>query len=104
MFELRPGAGMRSPVPSAPHSGRCYPGRLLEGLALPAAELRPLDDGPVDLVLAPATRAAGLLVALLPRAWIDLNRAPAELDPAEIDGADCRGRPRSRRACRPGSA
>jgi len=88
VFELRPGAGMRLPVLlSAPHSGRCYPRSLLEGLALPAGQLRPLDDGPVDVVLAPAAeRSAGLLVALLPRAWIDLNRSPAELDPSDIEG------------------
>lgn len=88
MFELRPGAGMRLPVLlSAPHSGRCYPVSLMDGLALPPAQLRPLDDGPVDVVLEPAVeRAAGLLVALLPRAWIDLNRSPAELDPKEVDG------------------
>lgn len=88
MFELRPGAGMRLPVLlSAPHSGRCYPKSLMDGLTLPTAALRPLDDGPVDLVLEPAVeQAAGLLVALLPRAWIDLNRSPAELDPKDIDG------------------
>ncbi len=59
----------------------------MESLALSPAQLQPLDDGPVDLVLAPAAeRAAGMLVALLPRAWIDLNRSPAELDPKEVDG------------------
>ncbi len=88
MFDFRPGAGPHLPVLlSAPHSGRCYPGELLEALAVPIEQLRPLDDGPVDLVLEPALRhVMGLLVALLPRAWIDLNRAPGELDPLELEG------------------
>ena len=88
MFDFRPGAGPHLPVLlSAPHSGRCYPKILLEELALSIGQLQPLDDGPVDLVLEPASRHAwGLLAALLPRAWIDLNRAPGELDPAEIEG------------------
>ncbi len=88
MFDFRPGAGLQVPVLlSAPHSGRCYPSRLLEDLALSAEQLRPLDDGPVDLVLEPARKvSSGLLVALLPRALIDLNRSPAELDPAELEG------------------
>ena len=87
-FDLRASARTRPVLLSSPHSGRLYPERLLRAIRVDADQLRPLDDGPVDVLLEPALEhAAGLLVPLLPRAWIDLNRAPDELDPAEVDGA-----------------
>jgi N-formylglutamate amidohydrolase len=87
LFELRGAARARPVLLSSPHSGRVYPDRLLRAIRVGREALRPLDDGPVDVVLEPAIeRSAGLLVPLLPRAWIDLNRAPDEIDPAEVDG------------------
>lgn len=75
-------------VLSSPHSGRLYPERLLERTALGIHQLRPLDDGPVDLLLEPALpHAAGLFASHLPRAWIDLNRRVVELDPDGVDGS-----------------
>jgi N-formylglutamate amidohydrolase len=88
LFELRASARGRPVLLSSPHSGRLYPDRLLAALRVDRAVLRPLDDGPVDVLLEPALeQAAGLLVSLLPRAWIDLNRAPDEIDAAEVRGA-----------------
>ncbi len=87
-FELRARVRSRPVLLSSPHSGRLYPERLLRRIRVGIDQLRPLDDGPVDVLLEPALDyAAGLLVPLLPRAWIDLNRAPDELDPAEVAGA-----------------
>jgi N-formylglutamate deformylase len=87
LFELRASARTRPVLLSSPHSGRVYPDRLLRAIRVGRETLRPLDDGPVDVLLQPAVeRSAGLLVPLLPRAWIDLNRAPDEIDPADVDG------------------
>ena len=86
-FDLRASARSRPVLLSSPHSGRLYPDRLLRSIELGPEELRPLDDGPVDILLEPALEhAAGLIAPLLPRAWIDLNRAPDEIDPAEVEG------------------
>jgi N-formylglutamate amidohydrolase len=86
-FELRARVRSRPVLLSSPHSGRLYPEHLLRSIRVGIDQLRPLDDGPVDVLLEPALDyAAGLLVPLLPRAWIDLNRAPDELDPAEVAG------------------
>ena len=87
LFDLRASARSRPVLLSSPHSGRLYPERLLRAIRVAPDQLRPLDDGPVDVLLEPALdHAAGLLVPLLPRAWIDLNRAPDEIDPAEVEG------------------
>lgn len=86
-FDFRASACTTPVLLSSPHSGRLYPARLLERMALGIDQLKPLDDGPVDVLLEPVlTHAAGLFTSLLPRAWIDLNRAPGELDPASVDG------------------
>jgi N-formylglutamate amidohydrolase len=87
LFELRAPAPARPVLLSSPHSGRLYPEKLLRAIKVDRAVLRPLDDGPVDVLLEPALEhAAGLLVPLLPRAWIDLNRAPDEIDAADVQG------------------
>lgn len=86
-FDFRVSSRTTPVLLSSPHSGRLYPERLLRQLAVGLPQLRPLDDGPVDLLLAAALpRSAGLFAALLPRAWIDLNRAQSELDPASVAG------------------
>lgn len=88
MFDFRASGRARAVLLSSPHSGRLYPERLLRAAKLGRDGLRPLDDGPVDVLLEPArAHAAGLLAPLLPRAWIDLNRAPDEIDPGEVKGA-----------------
>jgi N-formylglutamate amidohydrolase len=87
-----PGAGAYSlfrrepsPIPvlvAVPHAGRAYPPSLLEQMRDPAAAGLKLEDRYVDLLARAVTRrtGAGLLLAHAPRAMIDLNRAPEEMD------------------------
>lgn len=72
---------------SSPHSGREYPPSLLSRSALDQHSIRSSEDAFVDRLFAHAPLAgAPLIVARAPRAYIDLNRASDELDPALIDG------------------
>lgn len=90
-----PGAGGRAafeltrcapaPIPvliAVPHAGRCYPEDLLRQMRHPTEATLRLEDRLVDLVAAGLARATGaaLLLALAPRAMIDLNRAPDDMD------------------------
>ncbi|HRK42403.1 MAG TPA: N-formylglutamate amidohydrolase [Gemmobacter sp.] len=81
---------LRQRVPlvfSSPHSGRAYPAQLLARTALDGRMIRSSEDAWVDELFAGAPRlGAPLLLANAPRAYIDLNRAPDELDPALIEG------------------
>ena len=89
-FNLDQGAPPAHPVlVSVPHAGRAYPAALLDNLAVPADALLRLEDRYADR-LAGAAIAAGLpcLIADAPRAWIDLNRRPDELDSAMIEGVE----------------
>ncbi|MEH6715276.1 N-formylglutamate amidohydrolase [Parasphingorhabdus flavimaris] len=74
---------------SVPHAGRDYPSRLIDNLNVPASQLLRLEDRYVDRLAASAA-AAGfpLIVARKPRAWLDLNRSPAEIDPEMVAGMD----------------
>lgn len=82
-FLLRQTEASRVPVLIAvPHAGRAYPGSLIERMRNPGFASLRLEDRYVDLLgeaVASATGAA-LLVAQAPRAMIDLNRAPEEID------------------------
>lgn len=70
-------------VLASPHSGRDYPASFLEASALDARTLRRSEDSFVDELFAAAPRlGAPLLRALFPRAYLDPNREPYELDPA----------------------
>ena len=74
---------------SSPHSGRDYPADFLAASQLDTAQLRSSEDAYVDRLFARAPLyGAPLLCALAPRAYVDLNRAPDELDPAVIEGID----------------
>jgi len=67
---------------AVPHAGRCYPRSLLRDLRHPDSAGLKLEDRYVDKLagaIAAAT-GAGLLVAQAPRAMIDLNRAPEDVD------------------------
>lgn len=71
---------------SSPHSGRDY--ALLGETRLPPELLRSSEDAFVDELFDAAPRhGAPLLAARVPRACVDLNRAPDDLDPALIAGA-----------------
>lgn len=67
---------------AAPHGGRAYTRALLQDLRFPESVLIRLEDRYVDRLargVAAATGAA-LLLANAPRALIDLNRAPEDID------------------------
>jgi N-formylglutamate amidohydrolase len=88
-FEIiRPRRQTNAVVFATPHSGRCYPADFLEQTVLNAHVIRSSEDAFVDQLFGAAPLfGAPLLSALLPRAYVDLNRACDELDPAVIDGA-----------------
>jgi N-formylglutamate amidohydrolase len=69
-------------VLASPHSGRAYPADFVANSPLDLLALRRSEDSFVDDLFA-ATPAHGmpLLRALFPRAYIDPNREPFELDP-----------------------
>ena len=72
---------------SSPHSGRDYAAAFIAQSALDPHTLRSSEDAFVDELFAGAPDCgAPLLAARAPRAWIDLNRACDELDPALIEG------------------
>lgn len=76
---------------SVPHGGRAY-GAVSAALAVPVAGLTALEDRHADR-LADGAIAAGMtaIVARAPRLLIDLNRAPADLDPGMIAQAPTKG-------------
>jgi len=81
---------VRQTVPfvfASPHSGRLYPARFVERSRLGPTALRRSEDAFVDELFAPVVElGAPLLLARFPRAYLDANRAPAELDVAMFDG------------------
>ncbi len=82
-FEVIEPARLTSPlVLSSPHSGSSYPARFLASSRLDAATLRRSEDTYVDELFAGGVKSgAPLLRAYFPRAYLDLNREPYELDP-----------------------
>jgi N-formylglutamate amidohydrolase len=84
---LRPDRHETPMIFSSPHSGREYPVALMTRTVLDEKAIRSSEDAFVDRLFASAPdRGAPLIAARAPRAWIDLNRAADELDPALIDG------------------
>lgn len=77
----------RAPVVfSSPHSGRDYTAAFLAQTVLDAHAIRSSEDAFVDRLFAHAPHlGAPLIAAQMPRAYVDLNRAPEEMDPAVID-------------------
>lgn len=72
---------------SSPHSGRIYPQAFLESSRLSPRALRKSEDAYVDELFAGATGlGAPLMCAHFPRAYLDVNREPYELDPALFGG------------------
>lgn len=85
----RPDRHETSVIFASPHSGRNYPADFLAASQLDQLQLRSSEDAYVDRLIARAPLfGAPMLCALAPRAFIDLNRAPDELDPAVIEGVD----------------
>ncbi|MGB3178318.1 MAG: N-formylglutamate amidohydrolase [Albidovulum sp.] len=82
-----PDQRLTSVVFSSPHSGRDYPSGFLRASILDPRTIRSSEDAFVDQLLeAVPGFGAPLLCARAPRAYIDLNRAADELDPALIGG------------------
>jgi N-formylglutamate amidohydrolase len=72
---------------ASPHSGAVYDAEFLARTVLSQAQIRSSEDAFVDQLFSAAPQnGAPLLAAHVPRAYLDLNRAPDELDPAVIDG------------------
>ncbi len=72
---------------SSPHSGNVYPARFLASARLDAKTLRRSEDAFVDSLFLRVTElGAPLLRARFPRAYLDLNREPYELDPRMFEG------------------
>ena len=77
-----------SVVFSSPHSGCDYPWSFLRRTTLNNHTVRSSEDAFVDRLFEDAPRhGAPFIKAGAPRAFVDLNRAEDELDPALIEGA-----------------
>ncbi len=72
---------------NSPHSGRYYPPDFLASTCLDRNEIRRSEDLLVDRLFAPVVRlGAPLMSAVYPRAYLDVNREPYELDPKMFAG------------------
>ena len=72
---------------ASPHSGCDYPQAFLAASRLDPLALRRSEDSFVDEIFEAAPRlGAPLIRALFPRAFVDANREPFELDPAMFEG------------------
>jgi N-formylglutamate amidohydrolase len=89
LFEVLAPAEQRLPVVlNSPHSGCCYPPQFLAASRLDKRAIRRSEDSFVDELFAPAAAlGAPMLRANFPRAWIDVNREPYELDPKMFCGS-----------------
>ena len=87
-FEILAPAGTLHPIVlSSPHSGAHYPPGFLSASRLEPLTLRRSEDAFVDALFAPASAlGVPLLRAHFPRAYLDLNREPYELDPQMFSG------------------
>jgi N-formylglutamate amidohydrolase len=87
-FEVLAPAAQTVPlVFTSPHSGRSYPPDFVAASRLDPLTLRRSEDSYVDELFAAAPRLGSpLLRALFPRAFVDPNREPYELDPSMFDG------------------
>jgi N-formylglutamate amidohydrolase len=88
-FEVLEPARLTTPIIfNSPHSGRIYPAPFLAASQLDALTLRRSEDAFVDELFAPCVDiGAPLMRANFPRAFLDLNREPYELDPGMFEGA-----------------
>lgn len=82
-FEIRTAGEQRAPfVFSSPHSGRHYPGRFMAMTRLDRDAIRRSEDCYVDELFGSCVGlGAPLIAANFPRAYLDVNREPWELDP-----------------------
>lgn len=87
-FTLKmPDVRTTSVVFASPHSGRAYAKAFLRRSILDQKAIRSSEDAFVDRLFERAPQfGAPILMADTPRAYVDLNRSPDELDPALIAG------------------
>ncbi len=89
---FRPERLTTSVVFASPHSGCDYPDDLMQKTRLDRHQVRSSEDAFVDQLFACAPEfGAPLLCATTPRAYVDMNRAIDELDPALVEGVRRRG-------------
>ena len=76
-------------IASSPHSGAIYPEQFIRMTKLEPLALRRSEDAYMDQLLQPALQHSGapMLRALFPRAYLDVNREPYELDPRMFETA-----------------
>lgn len=71
---------------ASPHSGRLYTDDFMRKAVLDERAIRSSEDAFVDQLFCAAPEfGAPLISANFPRAYVDLNRAPDEFDPAVIE-------------------
>jgi N-formylglutamate amidohydrolase len=71
---------------NAPHAGSIYPASFLTASRLDALSLRRSEDAFVDVLFGGVVAlGAPLMAARFPRAYLDVNREPYELDPRMFD-------------------
>ncbi len=84
---LTPDRNRSCVVFASPHSGRDYPWSFLRKTILDEHLIRSSEDAFVDQLFDCAPQfGASFICAGAPRAYVDLNRSPDELDPALIEG------------------
>lgn len=84
----RPARQTQPLVLASPHSGRTYPASFLERSLLDLDTLRRSEDSFVDILFRDAIAAGMPMVnAEFPRAFLDPNREPFELDPEMFETA-----------------
>jgi N-formylglutamate amidohydrolase len=84
---LRPARRLCPLVFNSPHSGSLYPADFLASSRLDPVSLRRSEDMFVDEIFAGVVnRGSPMLRARFPRAYLDVNREPFELDPRMFDG------------------
>lgn len=73
---------------ASPHAGRLYPTSFVEASRLSAMSLRRSEDAYVEELFSAAVElGAPFIAARFPRAYLDANRGPAELDALMFDGS-----------------
>ncbi len=87
-YEVVEPAALAGPVVcNSPHSGRAYPSRFLAQSRLDLPTLRRSEDTFVDELFADSVAyGVPLMRAHFPRAFLDVNREPYELDPRMFEG------------------
>lgn len=87
-FEIIEPPAITAPaVFNSPHSGTHYPPAFLAATRLDTLTLRRSEDAFVDELFLPAVDlGAPLMRAHFPRAYLDVNREPYELDPRMFEG------------------